>query len=383
MNISKRRLWGAGGIAIAAIVLLTLAAAPNKTLQSQGSTYSRSPDGYGAWYAYMQERGVPVQRWQQPFEELPGLSSQNTPSQAEPASESKKPITLLRVNSQLRPESTDSQEQDWIKKGNTLVILGASEPVSAAEFSTVLDSPAGGVKIETRRRRKESPSGHPAKTTLLGDFFGDAVWQEKIGKGRIVWATTPHLAANAYQNEPGNYEFLAQLVTQNNNRVWVDEYIHGYRNPQDSKSKQTPAGWLAYLAKTPLLAAFLQAGVMLFAGIWAGNRRFGQPQPLEVPATDSSTAYIQALAGVLEKAESREFILEAVGKEQQLQLQKALGLGPVLLEPQVLADAWARETGRPAAQLLELLQLHSQKRRISERDLLTWLRKWQWVMSRD
>jgi hypothetical protein len=376
MNISKRRLWGAGGIAIAAIVLLTLLIAPSKNLQSQGSTYSRSPDGYGAWYAYIQERGVPVERWQQPFKDLPGVSSQNSDS------ESKKPITLLRVNSQLSQEWIDSQEENWVKKGNTLVILGVKKPVSAAEFSTVLNSPAGDVKIETRRRLKETQSGQPAKTTLLGDSFGAAVWQEKIGKGRVIWATTPHLAANAYQNEPGNYEFLAQLVTQNKNKVWVDEYTHGYRNLQHSDDKQTPGSWIEYLAKTPLQAAFLQAGVLLLAALWAGNRRFGQPQPLEVPVEDNSLAYIQALAGVLEKAESREFVIEVVGKEQQLQLQKALGLGPVLLEPQALADAWARETGRPAAQLLELLQLQSHKRRISERDLLTWLRKWQLGISR-
>jgi hypothetical protein len=255
--------------------------------------------------------------------------------------------------------------------------------VSAAEFSTVLNSPAGDVKIETRRRLKESPLSQPAKITLLGDSFGAAVWQEKIGNGRVILATTPHLAANAYQDEPGNYEFLAQLVTENNNKVWMDEYIHGYKNRQDSNGKETPGSWIEYLAKTPLLAAFLQAGVLLLAALWAGNRRFGQPQPLEVPVEDNSLAYIQALAGVLEKAESREFVLEVVGKEEQLQLQKALGLGPVLLEPQALADAWARETGRPAAQLLELLQLQSHKRRISERDLLTWLSKWQLVISRD
>ncbi len=380
MNISKRRLWGVGGIAIAAIVLLTLLVAPSKTLVSRGSTYSRSPDGYGAWYAYMQERGVPVERWQQPFEDLPGVISRSGP---ETGNESNEKIALLRVNSQLSQERIDSQEKDWVKKGNTLVILGAWEPVSAAEFSTVLDSPAGDVKIETRRRRKESPFSQPAKTTLLGDSFGATVWEEKIGKGRVIWATTPHLAANAYQDEPGNYEFLAQLVTQNKNKVWVDEYIHGYRNRQDSDGKETPGSWIEYLAKTPLLATFLQASVLLLAALWAGNRRFGQPQPLEVPVTDNSFAYIQALAGVLEKAESREFVLEVVGKEQQLQLQKALGLGPVLLEPQALADAWARETGRPAAQLLELLQLQSHKRRISERDLLTWLRKWQLGISRD
>lgn len=79
----------------------------------------------------------------------------------------------------------------------------------------------------------------------------------------------------------------------------------------------------------------------------------------------------------MQKAESSEFVLEVVGKEEQLQLQKALGLGSALLDHQTLVAAWVQQTGRPAAELEQVLQLQSKQRRISERDLLTWLGKWQ------
>jgi hypothetical protein len=108
----------------------------------------------------------------------------------------------------------------------------------------------------------------------------------------------------------------------------------------------------------------------------AQNRRFGKPVTLDTPAIDNSQAYIQALAGVLQKADSTDFVLEMVGKQEQLQLQQALGLGQIPLENQVLLKAWSEKTGTSAADLDAVLKLPAKKHRISEKDLLSWLRKW-------
>ncbi|HEY9743329.1 MAG TPA: DUF4350 domain-containing protein, partial [Coleofasciculaceae cyanobacterium] len=234
MNLSKRRLWLFGAIAIGAIILLTLLAAPTNNRLNSGSTYNRAPEGYGAWYAFMAERGTPVQRWRKPFQDLANNK------EAEP------PITLLRVNSALTKKTLSNMEQDWVKSGNTLVILGVHQPVTEAAFSTTHNSSTGSVKIDTQRRAKDE------KESLLGDRFGAIVWQKSLGEGQVIFATTPYLAANAYQDFQGNYEFLAQLVTQSGvpgqqqavdnrltanrpsdnsqNPMWVDEYIHGYRD---------------------------------------------------------------------------------------------------------------------------------------------------------
>jgi hypothetical protein len=81
----------------------------------------------------------------------------------------------------------------------------------------------------------------------------------------------------------------------------------------------------------------------------------------------------------LQKANSSEFILDVVGKEEQLQLQKALFLGRQQLNHQALIDAWVRQTGRPATELEQLLQMQSRNHRMSETDLLTWLGKWEQI----
>ncbi|NEQ27811.1 MAG: DUF4350 domain-containing protein [Microcoleus sp. SIO2G3] len=142
MKLSKRQLGVFSAIAVGVIILLTPLAAPgNKTLTS-GSTYSRTPDGYGAWYAFMSERGTPVQRWQKPFEDLANRQ------------DVKHPVTLLRVNSTLTNEFLSKAERDWLSKGNTMVILGVHRAVTEAPFSTTHQTEGRTVKIDTRRRHK-------------------------------------------------------------------------------------------------------------------------------------------------------------------------------------------------------------------------------------
>ncbi|MBA2749629.1 MAG: DUF4350 domain-containing protein [Tatlockia sp.] len=353
------RLWWLGGIVIAAIAILTLIAAPNTSYINNGSTYNRAPDGYGAWYAYMQKQGVKIERWQKPFEEI----------------KAKSPVTLLRVNSQITPSELDSDEEKWVKQGNTLVILGVKGAITKAEFSTLQSSSVGDIKIETSKRSQKKES-----LLELGDIFGAVVWSEKVGKGQAIFATTPYLAANAYQDYNSNFKYLAQLVSKNP-QIFVDEYSHGYRD----KSITENAGdrnWLEYLAKTPLSPLLLQAGVLLLVLIWAQNRRFGAPVSIETPVIDNNLAYIQALAGVLEKAESSEFILNVVGKEEQLQLQKALGLGKIPLEHQALVDNWVQQTKHSSTQLQQLLRHSSQPSRLSDKQLLDWLDKWQKIRDR-
>jgi hypothetical protein len=368
--MSKNRWIWLGAIALLALILLSLFAAPRTAPLQSGSTYGRAPDGYGAWYAYMQQQSAPIQQWRKPLEQLiqsdqindtlsirfpaDSATSQQAAQQA--------PLTLLQIN----PGSswwTGTPSDDWFKQGNVLVRLGVYPPLTEAPFRSTLDSPVGKVKIVTSRRS-------PPQQALLKDQYGAVVWQEAIGKGRIIFAATPYLAANAYQDEPGNFKFLAQLVTTPGYPIYVDEYLHGYKD-QETIAQEVKGGLLEYLAKTPLVLVAIQAGVILLVLIWGQNQRLGAPlKPVE-PQPDNSQAYIQALATVLRKAGSSDFVMETIGKAEQLNVQRSLGLGAELLEPQTVIEAW-RQQGRLIEQL-EAVLLRNQQR-LGDADLLSWIR---------
>ncbi|MFB2933714.1 DUF4350 domain-containing protein [Aerosakkonemataceae cyanobacterium BLCC-F154] len=362
MRLSRRNFWFLA-IALGALILITLLAAPQNNNIRNGSTYSRAPSGYGAWYAFMEKQEIPIQRWQKPLEKLPEINN-NQPTNT--------PTTLLRINSGFGEIGMFPQERRWVEKGNNLVILGLREPVTEASFTTRQESAFGKVTISTTRRRKELKNIEER----LGDRFGAIVWEKKLGNGKVIYATTPYLGANAYQNEPGNYKFLAELVSEDSKLILVNEYIHGYKDKETIVAENNQS-WVSYLAKTPLFPAFLQLVFILLILILANLRRFGQPTKLTTSSVNNSEAYIQALASVLEKAETREFVLETIGKEEQLQLQKALGLGQTPVAKETLVNAWVEQTGRKVTELEEVLQIQSKKRRPSEQDLLNWLEKWQ------
>jgi len=378
MKLNRRSLW-MGAIALLALVVLTLFVAPNRTPWQSGSTYGRSPAGYGAWYAYMQQQGTPLQRWQKPLTELFGNAvpqPQKTTAQtsgrlvtdviSDIAKATTIPpngrITLLRISD--NPFVLENFKSDWVAQGNILVLLGVSTRVTKAPFSSSVPTPLGIVRVETSRRH------HADDGSRLGDSFGAVVWEQAIGQGKVIYASTPYLAANAYQDYAGNYEFLAKLVTEAGYPLWVDEYLHGYKDKQVIQ-RETGGNIVTYLAKTPLMLIAVQAFIVLLVLLWGQNRRFGQAIALTPPVVNNSQAYIQAMAQVLQKAESSEFVVEAIAKAEHLTVQRALGLGTDTLPPETIVAAWVQQTQRPASELQAILT--PRRHHLSEPDLLRWL----------
>ncbi|MER3435752.1 MAG: DUF4350 domain-containing protein [Leptolyngbya sp. ERB_1_1] len=353
-KLDRRLVFGL--IAIAVIIALTLFIAPRSNRITSGSTFSRSPDGYGAWYAYMQRQGTPIERWRKAPNAIDQITETgNTMIQVDPSG-----IGIA------------NPDEKWIDRGNTWIVLGISNlAATEAGFSTQHQSDQGLVKIETSRRlisdeRVKRLITDKGGKRILGDRFGSIVWEVKQGKGRIIYAVTPFLAANAYQDQPGNFPFLAQLAT--GRKILIDEYSHGYRD-ETAKTERTQT-WADYLIRTPLSVVLLQAIVIALVLIWAKNRRFGQAKSIENPCVNDSEAYTQALAGVLYKAGRSEFVVDVVGREEQLQIQRSLGIGGGLVDREALINAWVQQTGRPAA---ELAQLFPDKQRLSEQELIKWL----------
>ncbi len=351
--IRNKRLWGLGAIALGIIVLLMLIASSGSDAQLRGSSYNRTPDGYGAWYSYMEERGTPITRWRKPADDLADETG----------------ITLVRVSGGfLNPFSSDLNS--WLSRGNRLVQVGHHGRVTDAQFSSIVSSDVGAITLKTRRRNLNESSG---STLVLQDDYGAIAWSRTYGDGEVIFIVPSDFAANAYQDAPGNYEFLAQLVAQEGDRLLIDEYIHGYKDA-DVILEEVAASWLDYLAQTPLTALFLQGTVMVLIGFWAANRRSRPPMPLSPPETNNSKAYIEALASVLQKAENRDFVVDVIGREEQRQIQRRMGLGSDWVEPEQLLHAWQQQTGRPAAELNTVLRPYWEHQKLSESALVAWIR---------
>lgn len=364
----RQRKWLWITIAIAVLIVLTLVAAPNSggRKNDSGSTYGRSPDGYGAWYEYMTKQEIPIERWRKPFSQFIEDDIQDA--------------TYLKILSKsdylLGFTDLSPGESQWVSQGNTLVIIGKQQPATAAPFTSSIPYHQEAlsnnqIKIATTRRFKMGNKDQ----NILHDRYGAVVWQEEIGKGKVVYCTTRYLAANAYQDNPDNYQFLAELVSDHQ-AIWVDEYIHGYKD-KESIAEEQQTGILSYLAKTPWFLLLIQTVLMGIIAAVTAFRRFGLPIRPKTAIADNSTAYINALAGVLEKANSSDFVVEAIAKDEQRKLQESLGLGKSLVDEQTLLAAYKHQRGETEVGLSQLLRMGKAGKKIGDAQLITWIQKWQ------
>ena len=380
---ANRRYWIIGILAVLLLGFFLFVGAPASQRIETGSTWGKDPDGYGAWFDYMAENGTPIERWQRPISEL---VEQTTETSERP------PATVIRVIPPLLSvggrAAWESGLSDWLERGDRLIVLTQQQSVTAAKFSTQIASEAGEVTVNTRRRYplrslpsyqqegtevsfEAAPSADKSETVpLLADDYGAVVWRQS-GQSNAVLSTTPFLAANAYQAAPGNFAFLADLANEANGPVWVDEYLHGYKD-RDVVVEEVAGTWLGYLAKTPLMMAAVQIGVILLVALIAQNRRVGSKQPLLSPQMNNSEAYIKALAGVLHKANNQDFLVETLVAAEQKSLQRSLGLGEAAVSLDVLQTAWQQSTGRSVEELSVL-----QAKPRGEAALQSWLQQLQ------
>jgi Domain of unknown function (DUF4350) len=377
-----KQYWQLGLVAAIAIMLLTIVSATGGDVRQVGSSYSIAPNGYNAWYQMMVDRGIKIQRWQKSFPKLTRIFTDRDR------------ITLLQINPKLEQLDLTNRQKEWVRQGNTIIVLGVAAPAGEIPFQSELESPQGKIKIETTRRFRSDTTkiGLPQDTsseTILSDRTGSVITQFKLDKGRIIIATTPHLAANAYQDFQPNYQLLAELVTKDSQQILVDEYIHGYID-RDRKSVIDPntgkilpddqtidvGDAFGYLASTPLIIVFLNLLLGILVLVWQQNRRFGKILIPKSPELDNGEAYIQALGGVLRQANSSEFVLQTIGKAEQLSWQQKLGLGKErLVESQTLITAWEDRVQSPTDDLCFVLQLTAEARRLTPAELTIWLTK--------
>ena len=391
-----KQYWKLGLVAIVAIVLLTIISAMSGDVRQAGSSYSIAANGYSTWYQSISEsaknRDITIQRWQKSFPQLTHFPTYESGT------------TLLQIQPQLAPLEITNLQQEWVSQGNTLAILGVTAPATETPFQTDLTSPQGIVRIGTTRRfepglTKSKALKSTEEVPVLSDRSGSVISQYEIGEGRIIIATTPHLAANAYQDFQPNYQLLTALVTQDRHQILVDEYIHGY---VDRKSTIDPitgkvipngkidpntgkvipgnnddvANTFQYLASTPLIVVLFNLLLGTLIVVWQQNLRFGRVVIPKAPEVDNSEAYIQALGGVLRQANSSEFVLQNIGKAEQLAWQQKLGLGKErLVESQILITAWEHQTKFPTDDLRFVLQLTAEARRLTPTELTLWLAK--------
>ncbi len=367
-TLNPRQWWTLALTAIA-LILLTLINAPSSP-QSTGSSYSKTPEGYGAWYEYMEKNGATIDRLRKPNNnEFFNANSKNT--------------TFIQIAIDSDTFTKQSINANWIEKGNRWIIIGADRSTSKkaqatkASFTSQPNTIAGPIKIDTTRRFVKTKTTANTDTLLdrqeeplIQDQYGALVMKRTLGKGELIYIIPQFIAANAYQSNFANFNYLSTLVK--NDRIWIDEYLHGYRDIEAAK-EEGKGSVFEFLAQTPIIILFTQFLIGISILIYGKNWRFGQVKTIEPLPINNSLAYIQAMAGILQKANSTDFVTETLSKAEITKLQRNLGLTAVPQDPATIIKVWSQKTGRSPGELEEIFNALDRQQKLSEAELSKWL----------
>lgn len=364
-------LFGLGVLLVVALMIMALAPS-----EKAGSSLDRSPWGSSEFFQYLQQQGTQttaVQRWQRAYKNLSGRDQ-----------------VLFQISDQQRwqdPWSLDSDIEKWLAQGNTLIRFNWGGAVRSPESQTQLATPQGIVKVETRRRVNvqgefaDSLLQDLKAETVLGDDAGAVAWSVQTKAGQKIYGVYPWLVANAYSGaNADNFAYFAALAQAKGQKIWFDEWLHGYRIRDSQESSEGRYGniW-DYLRRTPWLLVFIQAIVLGFILLWGKNHRLGSLIYPPAPTQANSEQYIQALSGVLHQAQHHDFVQAQLSHRFRQELAEKLGLRAPwsghdqLLSDQELAQAWSLQTGQSPGELLLVLGPVPEK--LSDQELLTWLHR--------
>jgi hypothetical protein len=321
--------WVLPILLVVLVVLVTLHTmlAPNQPNNPEEplanrSIYNSAPTGYRAWYLASKKAGLPLLVWERSFSHLNELPSPSTMLIVEPYAVDK--------NSIIFGDKEVARLMYWVQQGNTLVLLdnfnryGSSYVVNTLALRLApgtdtpntlprtLSLPQKTILASFIHRPLYSGSTlafqhdpQALKTPLSGlpDILLDSPTHQPMmirlpyGDGAVILGTTGDLGANRFLHSPANdnYQFLANLLLQEQKPVYINEFIHGYVEASDLLSyyqKQTPLG--------PIFGQLFLAFLVL---LWLSFVRW-TPKPAETEeslAMDTGSgldAYIQSLAGI-------------------------------------------------------------------------------------
>jgi len=364
-------LFGLGVLLVLGLILMAVAPAAKA-----GSSYDRSPWGSYQFFQYLQhlQEQVPsqtaIQRWQRDYKRLDGTGQ-----------------VLLQISSQRRwqqPQSLPPEMEKWIQAGNTLIRLNWGGAIKSPQASQRLQTSQGPVVIETRRRMdltlELSRPGEGQAMAVLADAEGAVIWSTRSKMGTRVYGVYPWFVANANANANNqNFAYFAALAQNYGNKIWFDEWLHGYRIREavDALDSRAYGSLWDYLRRTPWLLVLLQAVVLVLVLLWGKNHRLGPLLRSRSNQQANSEQYILALSGVLQQAQHHDFVQAQLSQRLRQELAEKLGLRGAWsgheteLKDLQLAQAWSSQTGESPTELL--LVLGSTPPQLSESELLAWM----------
>jgi len=345
-------------------------------LRPNRSTYNSGATGTQAFYTLLNETGRKPIRWQDSPEGL--TTARNKPSVFIVIGSLRREFTEDEASSLLRwvsqggrlvlidrepPEQLRTSTASWkidVKTDPAVELLSidpydqkqmtsntdAAKPVQPTLFTTSVNAVqpsrlAGWISFErlsTDNVKAKQIVGPAAPPPARANVTGDQVYEPSakgpvvhlagnqknllvdvpFGSGRIVYLADPYIVSNAGINIVDNAQLAINIVSTNDGTIAFDEYHQGYGSNANRLFQ--------YFEGTPVIAIFVQCGLLVGLIFVSQSRRFARPLPEKEPDRLSKLEYVTAMAELQRRTKAYDLAMENIFIDFRRRVTNRLGI---------------------------------------------------------
>src|SRR5215813_1438754 len=302
MNRTTKAILLVGGLFLLLVALNFFFSAGSRESQETETTGNRSslaarPYGTLAYYTLLEDSGYPVTRLVKPYTALQDSSEIGT-------------LIIISLPPASNPDADEITALDkWLQAGGLLIIIDREIQLefpgniqvhtTAADISSLVRPLQPTLMSKgVRRLSVTNPASYVTVTgnsTVIdiGENNGALVADTKVGRGRVVLITEPHVVSNNGIEEDDNLT-LALNVLQDvpAGKIAFDEYHHGY----GTSGLFGGNGILGYFRGTPVPWILAQIVLVSLFLIYTSGRRFARPLPLKTERRTTNLEFVSSMA---------------------------------------------------------------------------------------
>jgi hypothetical protein len=223
--------------------------------------------------------------------------------------------------------------------------LYSGDPAPASPIPLLDSAPSGSVDSDEVDGGDsvsfESPIVHVGqgdKNILVDAPFSD---------GRVVILSDPYIVSNNGISSADNSRLAVNIVTSLPGQIAFDEYHHGFG---DNNNR-----FFQYFEGTPVIAIFLQCGLVVVLILFSQSRRFGRPLPADEPSRLSKLEYVAAMAELQQRTRAYDLAIENIYGDFRRRASALVGVDNVTTSRRELAERIAERTGAAPTEIDDLL----------------------------
>ncbi len=201
--------------------------------------------------------------------------------------------------------------------------------------------------LEAEETLDEGPA-FQAPITHIGGGPGDALLVEApFSEGRVIILSDPYLVSNNGINLVDNSQLAINLVTSGGGLIAFDEYHHGY-GANNNRLFQ-------YFEGTPVIALFLQCGLVVALIFFTQSRRFAMPIPDREPSRLSKLEYVSAMAELQQRTRAYDLAIENIYTDFRRRVSALVGVDNTTATRKEIAQRIAERIRGDAHELEDLM----------------------------